>query len=70
MEMLGMAGPSDGFLEAMLETLIALAIVAAICVSVMSLSAHLNNARTARAALSAHYPSVNDRFCETGRPCS
>jgi hypothetical protein len=39
---------SDGFVEVMWETLIALATVAAICISVISLAAHLNDARTIR----------------------
>ena len=39
---------SGGFMEAMFDTLIALAIAAAICVGVISLSVHLNEARIAR----------------------
>jgi hypothetical protein len=39
---------SDGFIEATFETLFALAIAAAICVGVISLSVHLNEARNAR----------------------
>jgi hypothetical protein len=41
---------SGGFIEAMWETLIALAMAAAICVSLISLSAHLNKAKTLREA--------------------
>jgi hypothetical protein len=41
---------SDGFIEATFETLFALAIAAAICVGVISLSVHLNEARSARGA--------------------
>ena len=47
---------SEGFIEAMLETLIALATAAAVCVSVISLSAHLNEARTAPAAVAGATP--------------
>jgi len=39
---------SDGFIEAMLETLVALAVAGAICVGLISLSVHLNEARIAR----------------------
>jgi hypothetical protein len=39
---------SDGFIEATFETLFALAIAAAICVGVITLSVHLNEARSAR----------------------
>ena len=41
--------PGD-FIEAMWETLIALAIAAAICVGMISLSVHLNETRNARAS--------------------
>jgi hypothetical protein len=41
---------SGGFIEALCETLIALAIAAAICVAVISLSVHLNEAGIARAS--------------------
>jgi Na+-translocating ferredoxin:NAD+ oxidoreductase RnfG subunit len=41
--------PGD-FIEAMWETLIALAIAAAICVGMISLSVHLNEAQIARAS--------------------
>ena len=43
-------GISGGFIEAMCETLVALAIAAAICIGVISLSAHVNEARSARAS--------------------
>jgi hypothetical protein len=39
---------SGGFIEAMWETLIALTIAAAICVGLISLSAHLDKAKTLR----------------------
>jgi hypothetical protein len=39
---------SGGFMEEMFETLFALAITAAICIGVISLSVHLNEARIAR----------------------
>ena len=39
-----------GFIEALCETLIALAIAAAICIAVISLSVHLNVAGMARAS--------------------
>jgi hypothetical protein len=39
---------SDGFVEALWESIIALATAAGICVSVISLAAHLNETRTAR----------------------
>jgi hypothetical protein len=39
---------SDGFVETLCETLIALATAAGICVSVISLAGHLNEARAAR----------------------
>jgi hypothetical protein len=39
---------SGGFVEAMWETLIALAMAAAICISLISLATHLNNAKTIR----------------------
>ena len=46
---------SDGFVEALWETMIALATAAGICVSVISLAAHLNETRAVR---SAGEPSV------------
>jgi hypothetical protein len=46
---------SDSFVEAMWETVIALATAAGICVSVISLAAHLNETRAVR---SAGEPSV------------
>jgi hypothetical protein len=46
---------SDGFVEALWETLIALATAAGICVSVISLAAHLNEMHAVR---SAGEPSV------------
>lgn len=39
---------SGGFIEAMWETSMALAMAAAICVSLISLSTHLNKAKTFR----------------------
>jgi hypothetical protein len=42
--------PSSAFVEAMWETLIALAITAAISISLISLSAHLNKVKTLRDA--------------------
>ncbi len=39
---------SDGFVEALWETLIALTTAAGICVTVISLAAHLNETRAAR----------------------
>ena len=39
---------SDGFVEALWETMIALATAAGICVGVISLAAHLNDTRAAR----------------------
>jgi hypothetical protein len=39
-----------GFIEALCETLIALATAAAICIAVISLSVHLNEAGIARAS--------------------
>ena len=41
---------SDGFVEALWETMIALATAAGICVSVISLAAHLNETRATRSA--------------------
>ena len=41
---------SDGFVEALWETMIALATAAGICVSVISLAAHLNEMRSVRSA--------------------
>jgi hypothetical protein len=41
---------SDGFVEALLETMVALATAAGICVSVISLAAHLNETRALRSA--------------------
>jgi len=41
---------SDGFVEALWETMIALATAAGICVSVISLAAHLNEMRAMRSA--------------------
>ena len=46
---------SDGFVEALWETMIALPTAAGICVSVSSLAAHLNETRAVR---SAGEPSV------------
>jgi hypothetical protein len=48
---------SDGFVEAMLETLITLATAVAICISVISLAGHLNEARLARSAAAATTPA-------------
>jgi hypothetical protein len=45
--------PRDGLIEAIWETVIALAMVVAISVSVISLAAHLNEARTAIEATQA-----------------
>ena len=42
---------SDGFVEALLETIISLATAAGICVSVISLAAHLNETRGVRSAV-------------------
>ena len=42
---------SDGFVEALWETIIALATAAGICVSVISLAAHLDETRAARSAV-------------------
>ena len=39
---------SDGFVEVLWETMIALATAAGICVSIISLAAHLNETRAAR----------------------
>jgi len=39
---------SDGYIEEIWETLIALATAAAICISVISLAVHLNETRAAR----------------------
>ena len=39
---------SVGFIEALSETLVALAVAAAICVGVMSLAVHLNETQIAR----------------------
>jgi hypothetical protein len=39
---------SGGFIEATWDTLIALAMAAAICISLISLSTHLNKAKTLR----------------------
>ena len=44
---------SDGFVETLWETLIALATTAGICVSVISLAGHLNEARAARSGASS-----------------
>jgi ABC-type nickel/cobalt efflux system permease component RcnA len=41
---------SDGFVEALWETMIALAMGAGICVSVIGLAAHLNETRAVRSA--------------------
>jgi hypothetical protein len=59
---------SGGLIEAMWETLIALAMAAAISISVISLSAHLNEAKKLRQAGAStmqstaehHLPSVAD----------
>jgi hypothetical protein len=40
----------DGFVEALWETIIALATAAGICVSIISLAAHLNETRAVRSA--------------------
>jgi hypothetical protein len=42
---------SDGLIEAMWETLAALTVAAAICIGITSLSACLNEVRTARASV-------------------
>ncbi len=44
---------SDGLVEAMWETLVALVVAAAICIGITSLSACLNEVRTARASVAA-----------------
>jgi hypothetical protein len=41
---------SDGFVEALWETIIALATAAGICVSIISLAAHLNEMHAVRSA--------------------
>lgn len=41
---------SDGFIEALCETLVTLAIAAAICVGVVNLAVHLNEAGITRAS--------------------
>jgi hypothetical protein len=46
-----------GVVEVMCETAVALAIAAAICVSVASLSAHLKEAGTVRASASVAMPA-------------
>jgi hypothetical protein len=43
------AQASGGFIEVMCETAVALAVAAAICIGVISLSVHLNEASNARA---------------------
>ena len=45
----------DGFVEALWETMVALAMTAGVCVGIISLAAHLNETRAAR---SASEPSV------------
>jgi hypothetical protein len=54
---------SNPFIEAIWETFIALAITAAISISLISLSAHLNKAKTLRDAATLHRvrfpPAVN-----------
>ena len=45
----------DGFVEALWETMVALATAAGICVGIISLAAHLNETRAAR---SASEPSI------------
>lgn len=53
---------SDGFVEALWETMMALATAAGICVSVISLAAHLNETRAARSesepSIAAGAPTV------------
>jgi hypothetical protein len=49
--------PSEGFVETMLETLITLAAAAAICISMVSLAAHLNEVRVVRSAAAATAPA-------------
>jgi hypothetical protein len=55
---------SGGFIEALCETLIALTIAAAICVAVISLSVHLNEAGIARASA----PNTTQAVATTVRP--
>jgi hypothetical protein len=54
---------SDGFVEALWETMIALATAAGICVSLISLAAHLNETRASR---SAGEPSIAARAPTAG----
>jgi len=49
---------SDSVVETLWETLIALATAAGICVSVISLAGHLNEARTARSGEVSITPSA------------
>jgi hypothetical protein len=52
---------SDGLIEAMWETLVALAVAAAICIGITSLSACLNEARTTRASAdTAHAAGITE----------
>ena len=51
--------PSNAFIETMWETLIALAITAAISISLISLSAHLNEAKTLRDAAALRSGAVS-----------
>jgi hypothetical protein len=48
---------SDGFLEALWETMIALATAAGICVGVIGLAAHLNETHAVRSAGDASVPA-------------
>jgi hypothetical protein len=49
---------ADGFTEAMWETLIAVAMAVAICISLISLSTHLNEVKTVREAGLRSAPST------------
>jgi hypothetical protein len=50
---------SDGFVEALWETVIALATAAGICVSVIGLVSHLNETRAVRSAVGPSAPVIS-----------
>jgi hypothetical protein len=61
------SAPADGFTEAMWETLIAVAMAVAICISLISLSAHLNEVKTVReAGMHAAPPAAEHRLPAAG----
>jgi hypothetical protein len=55
----GLSSTSNGLLEAIWETMFAVAIATAICVGLANLSVHINEARAARTGITSGQREVN-----------